>query len=55
MISSLLRNDFYPVTSYRRVRERKRKRRVVVHGSVARYGPQTELPAQGDEKKQKRW
>ena len=41
MISSLLLNHFYPVVSYRRVRKEKRKRRIVVYGSVARYGPRT--------------
>ena len=34
----------YLVISYRRVR--KRKRRFIVYGLVARYGPQSKLPAQ---------
>ena len=46
MMSLLLLNSFYPVISYRRVRKRKRKRRIVVRGSVTRYGPRTSLPAQ---------
>ena len=45
MIGLLLFNNFYPVMSYEF--KRKRKRRIIVYGSVARYGPRTKLLAQG--------
>ena len=38
-LSLLLLNHFYPVISHRRVS--KRKRRIIVCGSVTRYGPQS--------------
>ena len=45
MISSLLLNHFYPVISHRH--EFKRKRRIIVYGSVARYGPRNQLSEWG--------
>ena len=42
MISLLLLNNFYPVVSFKG----ERKRRIVVYGSVARYGPRNQSPAQ---------
>ena len=44
MINLLLLNNFYPVISYRRVREKKRR----INGLVARYGPQSVASASGE-------
>ena len=41
MISLLLFDNFYAVTSYRHEFKRKRKRRIIVYGSVTRHGPQS--------------
>ena len=42
MISSFLSSDYHT-----EVFNRRRKRRIVVYGSVTRYGPRNQLPAQG--------
>ena len=42
----LFLNNFYPVMSYRRVRKKQKATNCCVGGSVARYGPRAQLPAQ---------
>ena len=46
MISLLLHNNFYPAIHTDEL-ERKRKRRIIVYGSVTRYGPRTSCQRKG--------
>ena len=46
MTSLLLLNHFCPVIYHTDVFKRERKRQIIAYGSVARYGPRNQLPAQ---------
>ena len=47
MTSWLLLDSFHPAISYRREFKRNRKRRIIVYGSVTRYGPRTSCQRNG--------